>query len=203
MFCLLRYVEAKKDRVTVVFSTVFKDDDDVIIGKVFMQVCEAACAYKSATFCEVIQGQSPLRNNCCIPTLYFLLGKKQQMWQNGKTVIVHLLVRCTGVQRGSTSQPHSPPGAVQPQGAPTGAEGHRRHRRGQHWIHHLWWEPVIAFTETLFVCVAPDQWSHNWFTGVYALFLCFQSCSHVTPMPMPETTPSTSSTPSGTTCTTT
>lgn len=35
---LLRYVEAKKDRVTVVFSTVFKDDDDVIIGKVFMQV---------------------------------------------------------------------------------------------------------------------------------------------------------------------
>lgn len=43
MFCLLRYVESKKDRVTVVFSTVFKDDDDVIIGKVFMQVCEATC----------------------------------------------------------------------------------------------------------------------------------------------------------------
>ena len=34
----LRYVEAKKDRVTVIFSTIFKDDDDVIIGKVFMQV---------------------------------------------------------------------------------------------------------------------------------------------------------------------
>ena len=33
------YVEAKADRVTVIFSTVFKDDDDVIIGKVFMQVC--------------------------------------------------------------------------------------------------------------------------------------------------------------------
>uniref|UniRef100_A0A8C9M028 Arp2/3 complex 34 kDa subunit n=1 Tax=Piliocolobus tephrosceles TaxID=591936 RepID=A0A8C9M028_9PRIM len=32
------YVESKKDRVTVVFSTVFKDDDDVVIGKVFMQV---------------------------------------------------------------------------------------------------------------------------------------------------------------------
>ncbi|XP_072029977.1 actin-related protein 2/3 complex subunit 2-like isoform X2 [Amphiura filiformis] len=31
------YVDAFKDRVTVVFSTVFKDDDDVIIGKVFMQ----------------------------------------------------------------------------------------------------------------------------------------------------------------------
>ena len=32
------YVESKADRVTVIFSTVFKDDDDVIIGKVFMQV---------------------------------------------------------------------------------------------------------------------------------------------------------------------
>lgn len=31
------YVEAKADRVTVIFSTVFKDDDDVIIGKVFIQ----------------------------------------------------------------------------------------------------------------------------------------------------------------------
>ncbi|XP_017785046.1 PREDICTED: probable actin-related protein 2/3 complex subunit 2 [Nicrophorus vespilloides] len=31
------YVEAKSDRVTVVFSTRFRDDDDVIIGKVFMQ----------------------------------------------------------------------------------------------------------------------------------------------------------------------
>lgn len=31
------YVESKADRVTVIFSTVFKDDDDVIIGKVFMQ----------------------------------------------------------------------------------------------------------------------------------------------------------------------
>ena len=33
-----RFVEAKKDRVTVVFSTMFRDDDDIIIGKVFMQV---------------------------------------------------------------------------------------------------------------------------------------------------------------------
>lgn len=35
-------MEAKKDRVTVVFSTVFKDDDDVVIGKVFMQVWKRA-----------------------------------------------------------------------------------------------------------------------------------------------------------------
>lgn len=31
------YVEAKPDRVTAVFSTIFKDEDDIIIGKVFMQ----------------------------------------------------------------------------------------------------------------------------------------------------------------------
>lgn len=31
------YVSAGKDRVTVIFSTVFMDDDDVVIGKVFMQ----------------------------------------------------------------------------------------------------------------------------------------------------------------------
>lgn len=31
------YVEAKSDRVTVVFSTIFKDEDDIVIGKVFMQ----------------------------------------------------------------------------------------------------------------------------------------------------------------------
>jgi len=31
------YVEAKEDRVTVTFSTIFKDADDVILGKVFLQ----------------------------------------------------------------------------------------------------------------------------------------------------------------------
>lgn len=31
------YIEAKSDRVTVIFSTIFKDETDVIIGKVFMQ----------------------------------------------------------------------------------------------------------------------------------------------------------------------
>uniref|UniRef100_A0A1I7XK16 Arp2/3 complex 34 kDa subunit n=1 Tax=Heterorhabditis bacteriophora TaxID=37862 RepID=A0A1I7XK16_HETBA len=31
------YIEAKPDRVTVIFSTIFKDPDDVIIGKVFLQ----------------------------------------------------------------------------------------------------------------------------------------------------------------------
>ena len=31
------YVEAKKDRVTVIFSTVFRDESDITFGKVFMQ----------------------------------------------------------------------------------------------------------------------------------------------------------------------
>lgn len=31
------FIEAKADRVTVIFSTLFKDSDDVIIGKVFLQ----------------------------------------------------------------------------------------------------------------------------------------------------------------------
>jgi len=31
------YIEARPDRVTVVFSTIFRDPDDVVIGKVFMQ----------------------------------------------------------------------------------------------------------------------------------------------------------------------
>lgn len=30
-------MEAQADRVTVIFSTIFRDEDDVIIGKVFMQ----------------------------------------------------------------------------------------------------------------------------------------------------------------------
>jgi len=31
------FIEAKSDRVTVIFSTVFKDPDDVVIGKLFLQ----------------------------------------------------------------------------------------------------------------------------------------------------------------------
>ena len=47
-----RYVDARKDRVTVIFSTVFKDDDDIIIGKVFMQVSRTiAAVQKEKSFC--------------------------------------------------------------------------------------------------------------------------------------------------------
>ena len=31
------YIEAKADRVTVVFSTLFRDEDDIVLGKVFLQ----------------------------------------------------------------------------------------------------------------------------------------------------------------------
>jgi actin related protein 2/3 complex subunit 2 len=31
------YIEAKQDRVTIVFSTIFRDENDVVLGKVFMQ----------------------------------------------------------------------------------------------------------------------------------------------------------------------
>ncbi|VDD86877.1 unnamed protein product [Enterobius vermicularis] len=31
------YIEAKSDRVTIVFSTIFRDPDDIIIGKIFLQ----------------------------------------------------------------------------------------------------------------------------------------------------------------------
>ena len=40
---LTRYVAAQKDRVTVIFSTLFTDDDDIIIGKVFMQASDNMC----------------------------------------------------------------------------------------------------------------------------------------------------------------
>lgn len=33
-----RFIEAKADRVTVIFSTIFKDPEDVILGKLFLQV---------------------------------------------------------------------------------------------------------------------------------------------------------------------
>lgn len=33
------YVQAAQDRVTVIFSTVFREETDRIFGKVFLQVC--------------------------------------------------------------------------------------------------------------------------------------------------------------------
>lgn len=36
-FSSIRYIDAQADRVTVVFSTIFRDEDDIVLGKVFMQ----------------------------------------------------------------------------------------------------------------------------------------------------------------------
>jgi actin related protein 2/3 complex subunit 2 len=33
------YIQAAHDRVTVIFSTVFREETDRVIGKVFLQVC--------------------------------------------------------------------------------------------------------------------------------------------------------------------
>lgn len=59
------------------------------------------------------------------------------------TFLLFYSVLCAGVQRGPASEPHGPSGAVQPQGAASGAKGHRRRRRGQHRIHHLRSVPAV------------------------------------------------------------
>ena len=39
------HVTAQKDRVTVIFSTPFKDEDEIILGKIFLQVRLDACMH--------------------------------------------------------------------------------------------------------------------------------------------------------------
>ena len=65
------YVEAKADRVTVIFSTVFKDDDDVIIGKVFMQVGNQINV--SCHFCWVYPFVMIKKSSFYFTSLYILL----------------------------------------------------------------------------------------------------------------------------------
>jgi len=54
------FVEAKHDRVTVVFSTIFKDDDDVVLGKVFLQEFKEG-RRASATAPQVLFSKDPPR----------------------------------------------------------------------------------------------------------------------------------------------
>lgn len=54
------FVEAKADRVTVVFSTIFKDDDDVVLGKVFLQEFKEG-RRASATAPQVLFSKDPPR----------------------------------------------------------------------------------------------------------------------------------------------
>jgi hypothetical protein len=60
------YVEARADRVTVIFSTVFRDPDDVVIGKVFLQVCVRVHAHTHICRSSVRVAR-PLkqRHKCC------------------------------------------------------------------------------------------------------------------------------------------
>ena len=52
------YVEAKADRVTVVFSTVFRDEDDIVLGKVFLQEFKEG-RRASATAPQVLFSRDP------------------------------------------------------------------------------------------------------------------------------------------------
>lgn len=54
------FIEAKSDRVTVVFSTVFKDEDDVKLGKVFLQEFKEG-RRASATAPQVLFSRDPPR----------------------------------------------------------------------------------------------------------------------------------------------
>ncbi|KAI6175589.1 Arp2/3 complex 34 kDa subunit [Aphelenchoides bicaudatus] len=60
------YVEAKADRVTVIFSTVFKDPDDIVIGKLFLQEFrEGRKASQTAPQVIYSAGEPPLELKSC------------------------------------------------------------------------------------------------------------------------------------------
>uniref|UniRef100_A0A915MQ79 Arp2/3 complex 34 kDa subunit n=1 Tax=Meloidogyne javanica TaxID=6303 RepID=A0A915MQ79_MELJA len=60
------FVEAKSDRVTVIFSTIFKDPDDVIIGKIFLQEFrEGRKASQTAPQIIYSVGEPPLELKNC------------------------------------------------------------------------------------------------------------------------------------------
>ncbi|KER22462.1 hypothetical protein T265_09441 [Opisthorchis viverrini] len=70
------YVQALHDRVTVIFSTMFKDPDDMLIGKVFMQVLFVVISY----FC-LIPALFP------IPLFFLRSGRYVQALHDRVTVI--------------------------------------------------------------------------------------------------------------------
>ena len=63
------FVEAKVDRVTVVFSTIFKDDDDVVLGKVFLQEFKEG-RRASATAPTVLFSKDPPAGKECKKKIY-------------------------------------------------------------------------------------------------------------------------------------
>lgn len=60
------YIEAKADRVTVIFSTIFRDPDDVVIGKLFLQEFrEGRKASQTAPQVLYSVGEPPLELRSC------------------------------------------------------------------------------------------------------------------------------------------
>ena len=102
------WVAAQKDRVTVIFSTPFKDEDDVILGKIFLQVC--ACTCKSA---------------------------RQPVWLTRHAMSPRVIFG-PGVQGGPQGCEHGAASAVcLPRRAQGAGRDQRAHRR-QHGLRHLW-----------------------------------------------------------------
>ncbi|KHN75364.1 putative actin-related protein 2/3 complex subunit 2 [Toxocara canis] len=61
------YIEAKADRVTVIFSTIFRDPEDIIIGKLFLQEFrEGRKASQTAPQVLYTVGEPPLELRSCI-----------------------------------------------------------------------------------------------------------------------------------------
>lgn len=60
------YIKASYDRVTVIFSTVFREETDRIFGKVFLQVCSLVLRI-SSNRCSLIEGIRRCSTTCCDP----------------------------------------------------------------------------------------------------------------------------------------
>ena len=76
------YVEAKADRVTVVFSTIFKDDDDVVLGKVFLQEFKEG-RRASATAPQVLFSKDEHKNSTTVKILLrnqFTNTSEEKIW---------------------------------------------------------------------------------------------------------------------------
>jgi hypothetical protein len=85
------YIQAAHDRVTVIFSTVFREETDRVIGKVFLQVRNLI--YSEIDFLRLRRNssmlddcpQSRMRPRCCTPTAIhrsrsaMFLGSANQM----------------------------------------------------------------------------------------------------------------------------
>jgi hypothetical protein len=163
------YVSAMKDRVTVVFSVLFQDDDDIILGKVFLQVRprpwsphrttphrtaphrtapHRTAPHRTAPHHTAPHRTAPHHMDLGSGALLVLRGLRD-MPVCTKPFQALLLMHDPGVQGGPAGKPAGPASAVQPQGPAAGAARrrgrgaqplHRRQRR----LRHLWCGPGFA-----------------------------------------------------------